>query len=617
MMRNGLLSVFFFLVVLTTQAETSAIIESKSTEIVVLQIDKCAIKETTRIKILNERGYTYAVYRDYYNSFRKVKSISYSIFDSSGKRVKKLGLSDAADVMFNSSYEVADTRSLILDPDYRNFPFTVEVVVNIHYDGFIDFPDWMPRKGSKLEVKYASLSFTCPSAYQFINRVFNGVTAHPQLEVDGEKKYLWEVKDLPAIAEIYSYRSFVSDQPVVRLSPVQFSFGKVQGNFSNWAGFGNWYLELNDRPYTFSDKTKKDLATIREMSTDDRDLIKNVYAYMQSKTRYVSIQLGVGGFQALPVEVVDKNGYGDCKSLSSYTKALLEAVNVKSNYVLVNAGSDVADVEADFPSNQFNHIFVAVPLLTDTIWLECTSQIVPASFLGDFTDDRNVLWLSQNQSKIIRSPCYSEKVSTRKTSGVVQLDKNGDARLEVSCVQGGIFFDEMMVYLNANAGQSEKYNQSKFAYPDYSITSFKHEVDRAQNLVHLNYNINIKSFSRKIGDRFVFPSNVLNPIDKELDIDQRNNRCEVRHGFTLVDEMDVIIPEYLYVSELPGEKQLTSKFGEFQISMKTLSANKIRISRKVVIKKGNYRGEAFNSFSDYLRTIKSIEQTQVVARMKT
>jgi hypothetical protein len=617
MMPKNLLSVFFLLIVFTAQAETSAIIESKSTEIVVQQVDKCAIKETTRIKILNEQGYTYAVYRDYYNSFRKVKSVSYAIFDGNGKRVKKLALNDAVDVMFNSSYEVADTRSLILDPDYRNFPFTVEIVVNIQYNGFIDFPDWMPRKGSKLEVKYASLSFTCPSAYQFTNKVSNEVTVFPPLETADEKKYLWEVKNLPAIGEIHSLRSFVSDQPMVRLSPLRFSFGKVQGTFSDWATFGNWYLELNNRPYTLSEKTKKDLATIRQISIDDRDLVKNVYAYIQSKTRYISIQLGVGGFQALPVEVVDKNGYGDCKALSSYTRALLEAVNVKSNYVLVNAGSDVADVEADFPSNQFNHIFVAVPFPTDTSWLECTNQIVPASFLGDFTDDRNALWLSLDQSKIIRTPCYSEKTSTRKTLGVVNLDKNGDARLEVNRVQGGIFFDEMMVYLSANTAECEKYNQKKFYYPDFSVTTFKHEVDRVQNLLHLNYNLTVKSFSRKVGDRFVFPMNILNPIEKELDIDQLNNRCEVRHGFTLIDEMDVIVPEYFYVADLPDEKQLTSAFGEFHISMKAHGENKIRISRKVMIRKGNYRGDAFNSFTEYLRAIKSIEQTQVVVRSKS
>ncbi len=55
---------------------------------------------------------------------------------------------------------------------------------------------------------------------------------------------------------------------------------------------------------------------------------------MQDKTRYISVQIGIGGWKPMLADDVNKLGYGDCKGLTNYTKALLEAVDVPSYYTL-------------------------------------------------------------------------------------------------------------------------------------------------------------------------------------------------------------------------------------------------------------------------------------------
>lgn len=500
--------------ILHAQAKTSAVLDSSYTRIEVRSIDRMQITEFKRWEIRDEDGYRYCLYNDYQNAFRKVKSLRYTIFDAAGNRVRKFGLNDAQDVMFNASYEVTDSRMLLLDPGYRNFPFFVEIETVVVHDQFLDFPDWMPRYADNMEVKFAGLSFQCGAGYQFRSRSFNFKGDSVVRSTGDVKAYTWTLRNLPAVAKYLSDRVFANDQPRISISPLGFRMGGIVGSYLSWSTFGDWYLALNKSPYVLTDGTKRDLEVIKKNSRDEKDLVRNVYRYMQQKTRYVSIQLGIGGFKALPVEHVDKNGYGDCKALSQYMHALLTEVGVTPNYVLVKAGQDVPDVLPDVPSNQFNHIFLGVPHASDTTWLECTSQVVPASYLGKFTDDRNVLWLAPGKSSVIRTPRFTASESIRKSASVVYLDGDGNAMITINRSQGGVYFDEMMDYSAMSVVQQEQLNHSKFYYRDFSIRSFKYGILPLDMTLTLEYEIKVNALATRARDRLFLPLNISGAPEK-------------------------------------------------------------------------------------------------------
>ncbi|WP_298288681.1 hypothetical protein [uncultured Lutibacter sp.] len=110
---------------------------------------------------------------------------------------------------------------------------------------------------------------------------------------------------------------------------------------------------------------------------------------MQDKTRYISVQVGIGGLRPMLASDVDKLGYGDCKALTNYTKSLLDIVGVESYFTELYGGFDKIDMDFKTPSIQGNHVILNIPNEVNDIWLECTNQKVPFGYIANFTDDRD------------------------------------------------------------------------------------------------------------------------------------------------------------------------------------------------------------------------------------
>ncbi|HYC84583.1 MAG TPA: hypothetical protein VEB86_05140 [Chryseosolibacter sp.] len=599
--------------------KTSAVIEESRLELVVSSPLSLVVREYTRITILSEEGYEHAVWQNYYDSFRRIRSLKYSILDAAGKRIKKLTKADALDILWNPSYEVGDARVVILDPQYKSFPFTAEIEAEITYNGFISFPVWMPRFAHGVEVKKARLMLQAYPGFEFRSQELNGVKAAEVTSGATLNTHIWKLDSLPALSHHASYKAFYASQPRVHLTPVEFSLEDRVGNYKSWANFGDWFFDLNKGRNTLPESTRTFVDGLKgKHAANPSGLVKEAYQYMQGKTRYVSIQLGIGGFQSIPANEVERTGYGDCKALTNYMKAMLDYAGISSNYVLVHAGADAADVIADFPSNQFNHVFLAVPLASDTLWLECTSQTVPAGYIGTFTDDRNVLWIAPGQSKVIRTPVYDAAASTKTSECQVVLEETGNATLEYKISQGGQYFEEFMRYKGSLPENLEKFNYAKFSFNDFTIKSFEFSAGETPDpSLDLKFNIAARGIGKISGNRMILSLTFLQGIDKEVEYDPANRHCEVRRGFTLRDRVEVTIPEPYRVGFIPDEISETSEFGSVRMKVIAKEGNKVHFEREAILRKGNFTNELFDRFYEFYKKIRSTEQLRMMLQSKT
>jgi hypothetical protein len=602
-----------------TFGKVSAIVERWDTHYKVSSNNNLSKVEFIRMKVLDSDGYKKAVYSTYYDKFRKLKGLTYTIFDASNKKVKRLTKADALDVMLNSSNSIDDSRVVVLDPNYQSYPFTVEIEAEMAYDGFIGFEPWMPRSEPDLEIKHATLLFECPLNYEFRTMEENGIAA-PSFSKAGEQQALkWQVKDLPAVSAFENNKLFFSSQPVVRIAPVSFSYGNTSGSFKTWSDFGAWYQQINEGRNEISDQTKMQLNKIKEKNKDNvQGIVKDVYKFMQSRTRYISIQLGIGGFQSIPADVVDKNGYGDCKALTNYMKAMLAHLKVPSNYVLVKAGDDETDVIRDFPMNEFNHVFLSVPVAKDTLWLECTSQISPPFYTGTFTDDRNVLWVDGKNSKLIRTPAFKSYESVVHRNAAFLVDAEGDATSKIKMEKTGMFFDDFIMYEHRKKDDIERINYSRFYYKDYNIKNWSYKIpDTAVSLLNEDFDLSIIRLGQVVQDKLIISYNPLTPLEKNFEMDITNKIVEVSRAFTIEDNIELVVPEEFHSDFIPAAFSEKSPFGEVIMSINTNEAKNIVIYKKAIINKGLYKAESFDKFNAFVKKIRQVEQSKIVYKRKT
>jgi len=112
----------------------------------------------------------------------------------------------------------------------------------------------------------------------------------------GENEKLYTIgKMSSSLPEVLSpaYRSMV---PMVKATLNEFYLEGVKGAATDWETMGKWqYDKLLTGRDDLPVETIKEVEKLMEGLTSKREKAKRIYEYVQGKTRYISVQLGVGG----------------------------------------------------------------------------------------------------------------------------------------------------------------------------------------------------------------------------------------------------------------------------------------------------------------------------------
>ncbi len=562
------------------------------------------------VTILDESAYDRAIFREAYDKFRKLKSIKATIYDKYGEVVKKIKDEDITDMsMMGDLSSFDDNRMKYFDPEYKFFPFTIEYSYELQFSGLLSYPDWSPYQHYKESIEYSSMTVMADDGFEFKYFLKNGAPEPTISDEDARKVYKWELTNL--LAEDYQYFTHLDDQdPTVYLAPKEFEIGGEHGFNNTWQEFGSWIAKLNEDGNNLSEEAQAEIKALVQGVDDPQKKIEMLYDYMQNKTRYVSIQLGMGGWKPFDANTVERLGYGDCKALTNYMKSILEVSDIPSNYVLVSAGAYEPNINADFPSNQFNHAFLMVPLESDTVWLECTDQRVPYNYLGTFTDDRDVLIVENGGGKVVRTPAYDEKNNFEKRVVNVDLDVDGNAMVSATTSYVGAKYMDVFGFLFEDQKSVENALNKRIDIKDFTISSFNYTDKKSEIAEDLN--LQVIGYAKKSRNNLIMPLNLMNMATRiPKKDDERALDVFIRRSYSEIDQITYNIPANYHVGTSPEPVTIESKFGRYNVKIEQKDGA-IEYFREFVFYKGTYPPSDYNKLIDFLSDVAKADRMKVM-----
>ncbi len=576
-----------------------------------LQRTKISVKNNRLIKelyyeieILNHAGEKYSKIRIPYSSLTKVSKIKAYIKDSNNKIVRKLKKREIIEKNLISDYSFYEDNYIKeFTLKHNSYPYKIVYSYKVQQKEFLYIDFWTPVLYQEIPTLKAELDVNVPLNYKIQYKNQNI-----------EKPIIDTVKDVISYRWYASYESIIKPEifapplsnviPFVSIVPEKFNY-EIQGSFKSWVAYGNWQNNLLEGLNELPDYEKTKLLTLIKNIKDDKEKIKLLYHYLQDETRYVNISIETGGMKPYPATYVAKNKYGDCKALTNYFKSILDYIKIPSYYVNIYAGKTIKKIDKNFPSQQFNHAILYIPLNGEDIWLDCTSKAA-FNYLGTFTQNRNGFVIKNNNSYFIKTPQLKPNDVLNKRKIEIEYDIHSSSIKFQNSYKGDYY--ENILYLGKKYNEQEKLKIFRDNLIDEGMQITKYQIEN-QNRDSTEITLFFQATSNKIYKHYgddILVKNISMPIPKFERPEFRKQAVQIDYPLYNIDTLVYEIPTGYKLVVNQKNYSVTSRFGEFKVNI-SMKNKKVRMVKSLLINSGFYPISEYNDFYNFYNRIIDLE----------
>ncbi len=604
---------------------THVVVRKSDVKIEVVSLKKVNYSHTWAYTILDAKADSYfSRLTAYYDDFSKIDKLEGTLYDAMGNQIEKLKKSDIKDQSPYDGMSIAhDNRVKFAEFQPTSYPYTVEFTIEKTYTATFFVPDWHPQGSSYVAIQNAnfSLTSTIPLRIKQIN------IPNQADKVEETQNKNWKIRNSTAKRMEPFSPEWELQSPNVYVVPTQFEIDGYVGSLNTWEDFGKWGTLLNKDRQDIPEELINQLNELVADAPNEYEKVRRIYTYLQDNTRYVSIQLGIGGWQPFPAKEVAEKKYGDCKALSNFTHAMLKSVGIESYYAFIRAG-DAPKMMKDFPSNQFNHAILCVPLQEkiqqknvkkqDTLWLECTSQTEAFAYQGGFTEDREALLITPSGGKVVHTTVYKAEDNRIARRATIILAEDGTASAEVNTEYGAL--QEGSRKFLVEKGKEE---QTKFLYKSIPLNGI--EIKESEMIQHKEripfveekMNLEIKNCAKRTGKRLFIQPNLFTQEETLPEIyGERIQPLVLSMDWIDTDTIQFVLPEGFAPEAVPEGQTIESQFGSY-ITTYIMSEKGLTYVRRMQMKKGEFVKESYADFVEFLQKVQKADKAKLVLVNRT
>lgn len=601
-----------FLIPQELKTKANAVVRYENQTVEIRAYNKMYVTTKRVVTILNKYGNRHQNAYEFYDRNTKIKELEVHIYDALGEEIKKVKSRDFSDESAVSGGTLySDNRVKYLSYTPVKYPYTIEYYSEVEFRSTAFVPQWRPIDSYNLAIQHSEYNLINESdvKIRFKQQNFEDYTIEELSPTHFVAKNLKAIK-----SEEYS-PDLIAVIPSLKSALTQFDMEGVEGVNNNWEDFGKW---MYDKLITGTDQLPQSaIDEVKTLTKDVEDKIeraKLVYKYMQDKTRYISVQVGIGGWKPMLANEVDRLGYADCKGLTNYTKALLEAVEVPSYYTVVWGDRNIKDIDKEFSVTEGNHVILCVPNDDENIFLECTSQTNPFGFTAGFTDDRDVLLVTPEGGKIVHTKKYLAEDSQQKTFAAVKVDETGGFTADVTIETTGYQYGLHEGIINKSARDQELYYKNYWDnINSLDINSMNYNNDKSKIIFTEKLTVSATKYGSKTGNRIILQPNMFNKISAiPPRYSERQLDFEIDRGYKDVDEFIINLPANMKVEAISDMEIIETKFGSYTSKIEALDVNRLKYTRTYIMYQGNYEKDDYKSFRDFRKKIVKADKSKIV-----
>lgn len=265
-----------------------------------------------------------------------------------------------------------------------------------------------------LTTRRSRLIVDVPESFPLTIREWNLNFPRRETHANGRATYVWATADVPR----FRAEPFAADSNGVVMHLA------LTGPDS-WGALAAWYAGLAKDRYGLSaalrDKVHQLVADARSWD----DTVRAIHRWVAQDIRYVSIALGLGGYQPRSPAKVFETEFGDCKDKATIFVAALGDLGITAYPVLLNASGAVV---RDLPSvQQLDHAIAAVvrpdgsDLYADLTAAAVPLGLLPAAEQGEF----GLVVHPDGRGQVVTLPLDSASANRTETEITGTLDTLG------------------------------------------------------------------------------------------------------------------------------------------------------------------------------------------------
>jgi transglutaminase-like putative cysteine protease len=276
-----------------------------------------------------------------------------------------------------------------------------------------DFYDgWSVTTG--LVTRRSRLIVDVPESFPLTIHEWNLNFPRRETHTNGRVTYTWATADLPR----FRSEPFAADSDGVVMH-------LAMTGPDSWGALAAWYAGLAKDRYVLSPALRDKIHQLVGSARTRDDTVRAVHRWVAQDIRYVSITLGIGGYQPRPPAKVFETEFGDCKDKATLFVAALGDLGITAYPVLLSASGGVV---RDLPSlQQLNHAIAAVVRPAGGyLYTDLTAAAVPLGLLpGGEQGEFGLVVHPDGQGEVVTLPLDSVSANRTETEITGTVDTLG------------------------------------------------------------------------------------------------------------------------------------------------------------------------------------------------